>query len=316
MYGVRLAWTELPDQVRGRVGEVLGSPVVEAVSQPGGFSPGSADRVRTGDDTRAFVKAVSATQNPDSPGLHRREAGVLATLTGSVTVPQLLGSYDDGHWVALVIEDVEGRPPELPWTDAELGRTIEALAEVSHVDAPEVWPALEDELAGEFGCWQRVIDEPLLDQAEAAPGGLGPWLRQVAPELHGLARRTLPRLAGRAAAHTDLRADNILIDTSGAVRIVDWPWASRGAAWFDAVGLLINVRWSGDLDVRPHLPAIHALGATEEDVLGTLAGLAGFFVDASRRPAGPGMPTLRAFQAAQGRAALGLLRELGFDRSA
>ena len=91
MFGVRLGWADLPEQLRGWVGEVLGSAVVEAVSQPGGFSPGTADRVRTADGTKAFVKAVSTAQNPDSPGLHRREIEVLRTLAGVAAVPQLAG---------------------------------------------------------------------------------------------------------------------------------------------------------------------------------------------------------------------------------
>lgn len=315
MYGVRLAWSALPEQVRGWVEETLGSPVVEAVTQPAGFSPGSADRVRTADGSRAFVKAVSAKQNPDTPDLHRREISVLRTLAGEASVPRLIDGYDDGHWVALVIEDVEGRHPALPWTDVELERTLATLADLSVVAAPGSWPALEEELVGEFGCWQRVIDEPLPELPDAAPEDIGHWLRDVPRQhrLHAAAQATLPRLAGRAVAHTDLRADNLLIDADGTVRVVDWPWASRGAAWFDAVSLLVNVRWSGDLDVRPHLPAVHALGATEADVTGTLAGLGGFCVDAARRPPKPGLPTLRDFQAAQARAALTLLRELGLD---
>lgn len=308
---MRLTWTDLPAAVRERVGEILGSPVVEAVSQPGGFSPGSADRVRTAAGRRAFVKAVSPAQNPDTPDLHRREISVLRTLTSVASVPQLIEAYDDGEWVALVVEDVEGRHPRLPWTADELGRTLASLAELGSVTAPESWPALEEELAGEFGRWERVVDEPLPASSPATPDGLAVWVRQHAPDLHDLALRTLPLLAGGAVAHTDLRADNLVVQPDGAVRIVDWPWASRGAAWFDAVALLINVRWSGGLDVRPHLPAIHALGATEDDVLGVLAGLAGFFVDMSRQPPSPGLPTLRDFQAAQGRAALTLLCELG-----
>lgn len=304
MYGVRLRWTDLPTSVRGWVGQVLGSPVLEAVSQPAGFSPGSADRVRTADGTRAFVKAVSAAQNQDSPGLHRREVGVLRTLTSVASVPQLIDSYDDGDWVVLVVEDVDGRHPRLPWTPDELDSTLAALTEVAAVATPSSWPALEEELDGEFGCWERVTDD--------RPDGLDPWAAARLTDLHELSRRTLPRVAGGAVAHTDLRADNLLVQPDGAVRIVDWPWASPGAPWFDAAALLINVRWSGNLDVRPSLPAIRALGATDEDVLGVIAGLGGFFVHASRQPSSPGLPTLREFQAAQGRAAIRLLRELGF----
>ena len=74
--------------------------------------------------------------------------------------------------------------------------------------------------------------------------------------------------------------------------------------------LLLNVRWSGPLDVRPHLGALRDLGATDEDVLGVLAGLAGYLVEAAAQPPAPGLPTLRAFQREQGRAALALLQEL------
>src|SRR4051795_12752419 len=107
--GVRVAWADLPRVVRSAVEEILGSPVVEAVSQAGGFSPGSADRVVTADGRRAFVKAVGASINPDSPGLHRREIQVGAALPASPAVPKLLGGWegraeeDGDEWVALVL---------------------------------------------------------------------------------------------------------------------------------------------------------------------------------------------------------------------
>lgn len=52
----------------------MGAPVVSAVSQASGYSPGSADRLRLADGRRVFVKAVSAEVNPDSIAIHRREA--------------------------------------------------------------------------------------------------------------------------------------------------------------------------------------------------------------------------------------------------
>lgn len=303
MYGERLAWEHLPDELRAWVGEVLGSPVVEATSQPGGFSPGTADRVLTADGTRAFVKAVSPEQNPQTPDLHRREIDVLRTLVDVPEVPQLVAAHDDGTWVALVVEDVEGRHPRLPWTHDELAATLHTLGGLAARSVPQAWPALQDELMGEMTAWSRLTATP-------RPADLDPWLAAHAQELDELSRATLPRLAGEAVAHTDVRADNLLVQPDGAVRVVDWPWASRGATWFDAVTLLINVRWSGDLDVRPHLPAVHALGASREDVLGVLAGLGGFFVEASAQPPAPGLPTLRAFQDGQATACARLLEEL------
>ncbi|MFX0539403.1 phosphotransferase family protein [Ornithinimicrobium sp. Y1847] len=306
MYGVRLTWADLPRDVHDAVAAMLGAPVVAAESQPGGFSPGSADRVRTADGTRAFVKAVSTQQNPDSPGLHRREGEVLAQL-GTLTdaVPRLLGVHDDGDWLALVIEDVDGRHPRLPWERQELAAALEALAEIAQVEAPPEWNGLEVEIAGEMACWERVVAEP--------PEDLDPWARERLTDLVELAALTVPRLAGDRVAHTDVRADNLLVRPDGSVRVIDWPWATRGAPWADAAMLLLNVRWAGDLDVRPHLPALHALGAEPEDVVGLVAGLTGFLVDACRRPPSPGLPTLRAFQREQARGGLALLRELWPD---
>ncbi|WP_202879687.1 phosphotransferase family protein [Ornithinimicrobium pratense] len=298
-----MAWEELPREVRSWVGEVLGEPVVGAASQPGGFSPGTADRVITASGRRAFVKGVSPAQNPGTPDLHRREAEVLRSLVDVPEVPQLLASYDDGEWVALVVEDVEGRHPQLPWTEEELRASLAALGDLARRPAPATWPALHEELVGEFGALARLRD--------SGTQGVPPWVAARLDDLVGLCAQTLPRLAGESVAHTDMRADNLLVTPAGTVRVVDWPWASRGAAWADAVMLLVNVRWGGDLDVRPHLPVLHELGAEPEDVLGLIAALGGSFIEAAAKPPAPGLPTLRAFQRKHGQACVALLEELG-----
>lgn len=306
MYGVRLAWAELPDDLRCWVGDVLGGPVVRAVSQPGGFSPGTADRVVTDSGARAFVKAVSPAQNPGTPDLHRREADVLRTLTDLADVPQLIDVYDDGDWVALVVEDVEGAHPSIPWTDEELRSSLASLSRLAGRTAPATWPALHEEVVGELGAWARI--------RQAGPAEVGtalhPWVADRLDELVDLVARTHPRLEGDAICHTDVRADNLLVTPDGSVRVVDWPWASRGAAWADAVMLLVNVRWGGDLDVRTHLDTVLDLGATHEDVLGLVAGLGGFCTEAGGRPPAPGLPTLRQFQREQAQACRLLLQEL------
>ncbi|MFI9153034.1 protein kinase [Streptomyces sp. NPDC053367] len=40
-------------------------------------------------------------------------------------------------------------------------------------------------------------------------------------------------LSGEALLHTDWHPDNVLI-VSGAARLVDWAWPTRGAPWIDA----------------------------------------------------------------------------------
>lgn len=221
-YGVRLAWADLPASVHVWVEESLGSPVVGSASQAGGFSPGSADRVVTADGACGFVKAVSPEQNPDTPDVHRREIAVLREMPPGLGVPRLIASLDDGHWVALIVEDVEGRHPRIPWVDEEVRATLQALADLQRHSAPDRWPRLEEELVGEFGAWARI--------AQARPSDLDPWLAARLGELDTLGRVTLPRVAGDGVCHTDTRADNLLLTPEGTVRVVDWPWASRGRA--------------------------------------------------------------------------------------
>jgi hypothetical protein len=94
-------WDQLPGHVREAIEKRSGGRVVEAVTQPGGFSPGLAARLQLHDRRRIFVKAVSERANPDSPAMHRREARIVAALPDSAPVPRLLWTYDEAGWVAL-----------------------------------------------------------------------------------------------------------------------------------------------------------------------------------------------------------------------
>ncbi|MGQ4386331.1 aminoglycoside phosphotransferase family protein [Streptomyces sp. SAS_270] len=303
--GVRTPWEALPEPVRGAVEEVLGAPVAEAATQVGGFSPGVAARVRTTTGGRAFVKAVSAEANPVSPAIHRAEAEIAAALPAAVPAPRLLGSYDDGTWVALVFEDVDGRQPHVPWKTDELGRVLDSVEGLGRAltPSPVAAPPVAEALADDFAGWRRL--------AEAGGGGedLDP---RVADHLHELAELAAPWAdfaSGDTLAHADLRADNLLLTGDGRVVFVDWPHAVRAAPWFDLLVMLPCVRAQGGPDLE-EVFAAHPLGrdADPEGVTATLAALAGYFVRQSRQPAPPGLPTLRPFQRAQGDAALEWLR--------
>jgi hypothetical protein len=87
--GVRISWMQIPARVRAGIEAIIGGgAVVSAVSQSRGFSPGTADRVVTADGRRAFVKAVSSTQNEQSPSLHRAEAHIGGQLASTSFVPR------------------------------------------------------------------------------------------------------------------------------------------------------------------------------------------------------------------------------------
>src|SRR5690606_38571572 len=115
----RPTWHDLPASVHAAVGELLGSPVVAAESQPGGFSPGTADRVVTAGGRRAFVKVTGTALNDRSAQFHRREAEIVGALS-SPAIPALIGVVDLGDWVAIVSEQVDGHPPALPWRDDDI----------------------------------------------------------------------------------------------------------------------------------------------------------------------------------------------------
>lgn len=303
--GVRTPWAGLPSRVADALADDLGAPVVSAVTQRGGFSPGVAARVVLADGRRAFVKAVSAEANPVSPRFHRVEARNAAALPPEVPAPRLLTTYDDGTWVALVFVDVEGRQPQVPWLEEELGQVLEGVERLSRAltPAPFEAPRVAERFGDNFAGWRRLVDE-----GRVADAGLDPWAVRHAPALAELADPWAEFASGDTLAHADLRADNILLTAQGVV-FVDWPHAVRAAPWFDLLVMLPCVRAQGGPDPEDLFTA-HPLGraADPEGVTRTLAGLAGYFLDHAARPAPPGLPTIRAFQRAQGDAASAWLK--------
>ncbi len=162
--GVRIGRTELPGSVRSGIEGPLGSRVMTAASQPSGFPPGTALRLQLGDGRRAFVKAVGREPNPQSPALRREEARMLAQSPRTAPVPGLLGVHDDGDWAALVLEDVEGRHPELAWQIGELTRITAALedhqAQLTPCPVADL-PTVEERHQEVFNGWRRLLQETL-----------------------------------------------------------------------------------------------------------------------------------------------------------
>ena len=305
--GARMAWEALPASVREAVESGLGSQVVEAVTQPGGFSPGVAARLRLADGGDAFVKAVGSEPNPDSPGLHRAEARVAAALPREAPAPRFLFAHDDGDWVALVFENVDGEEPLLPWRDSDLQRVLGAMADLPTTLTPA--PVEAETFASRFRemlrGWRHLAAEPT--------GGLDPWVEEHVDLLAELEAGWEEASVGETLLHADVRADNILL-TPERVVFVDWPHASLGAPWVDLLAFLPSVAMQGGpkpWEVFDEHPV--ARGAARENVDAVVAALAGFFVQRCTLPPPPGLPTLREFQRAQCVEALAWLRlRLGF----
>jgi aminoglycoside phosphotransferase (APT) family kinase protein len=303
--GPRLEWHEVDASVRRALEEALGAPVVEARNEPGGFSPGLAARCRLDDGRRAFIKAVSPDQNPQACRIHRREAEVASRLPDDLPVPRLRHVHDDGRWVALVFDHVEGRQPAEPWVWDELDVVIDAVASFAERATPTPAPGLQpvqDRYRAAFSGWRRLA------AGEADPSGYGPAVADRIERWAELEAGWAAAAAGDTLLHTDLRADNLLLTADGVV-LVDWPWACTGAAFVDLVMLLPSVGLGGG--PRPEeVVARHRLfREVDPDALGAVvAALAGFFVRQSLDPDPPGLPTVRAFQRAQAQIALEWLR--------
>jgi len=281
---------------------------VEATTQAGGFSPGVAARLRLADGRRVFVKAVSGRANPDSPGMHRREARIAAALPASVPAPRFLDSYDDGDWIALIFEDIDGTAPQTPWQQPELDRVLVAVAALSSAltPAPIAVEPVSELMPYVFSGWQRLAASA--ESREDDLRGVDPWAQRHLAQLVALEAASPAAAAGETLLHADLRADNILL-TPTRVFFIDWPWASRGAPWVDLLFMLPSVAMQHGPKPWEIFDA-HPLGrgAPAAAVTAVVAAAAGFMIRGSRLPPPPGLPTVRAFQRDQGVPALEWLK--------
>ncbi|MCB0909672.1 MAG: phosphotransferase [Nocardioidaceae bacterium] len=282
----RLEWQHLPARVRSWIEERCGSPVVDAASQGGGFTPGFASVLTCADSSRVFVKAASVQAQGLFAASYREEARKLTGLPQGVPAARLLWSRDD-DWVVLGLEYVAGRPPRRPWQVAELDRVLDELESVADLLTPapsalDLEP-VEHEFADLVAAWDHVrTSHPALPHLEEAAA---------------LAAAHVEVTAGDTLVHTDLRADNVIVGDDGRVWLCDWNWPVVGAAWIDTLLLLVEARGDGiDAD---ELLARRALtrDIPADHVDRMIALLAGYFLRQAQLPVPPTSPYLRQHQA-------------------
>ena len=138
--------------------------------------------------------------------------------------------------------------------------------------------------------------------------GLDEWSTRNLERLVELEARAPSAVAGRTLLNFDVRADNILI-AGERVYFVDWPWARIGAPFVEWVALAPSVYMQGGPKPEELLQMVQLGGVTDDAINAVIASLTGYFIGHSRRPSPPGIPTVRAFQAAQGEISLAWLRE-------
>jgi hypothetical protein len=294
----RLPWERVPSSIHRFASSVLGSDVVSAASQAGGYSPGSADRLAGADGACIFVKAVSHELNSFSYELFEQEVAVCVALKDvRLPAPRLLGHVIDGDWIALAFEDIDGHEPGE--RDEDVAAVLDALEGLplapvglrlprGPFDAERTASA---ELAPWSGDWARAVDAGLLDVAPM-------YATERSAEIASLADAASAAVAGNHIVHMDLHTDNVVIDGDARAWIVDWPWAVVGAAWLDSVSYLASMLGALPVEVvdaklaeRPS-----TRDARPDDVNAVIAALAASRLNAGLRVPSPSLIGLRDAQ--------------------
>jgi len=310
--GVRAPWSVMPGSVRAWVDGELGSPVTEAYDQVGGMSPGCATRVVCEDGTRAFVKAVGFDLNPVTPLLFRREITTLTLIGSHELWADLLASYDDGEWVAVLLEDVEGEHPDLS-DDAtmdlllrETERFSAVLAErVPDPPAPDPDHGGLNDLRAQFHTWADAVA-----RADEIPPDLLPaWIRRDTGTWEALVRALALQDVG--LVNFDIRNDNLLLRPGGELVFLDWGGTSVGPLWMDPLLARLERVESPWFDSSlASSPALVAAGDTAVDAW--LVGFATFLAWRAHTAVDVNLPTLNDFRIAVSRSLLaGAERRLG-----
>jgi hypothetical protein len=294
----KLEWLELPPQIRAEVETYFGSPVVDAKTQPGGFSPGVAAKILTGGGDEAFVKCVSSRMSQPSADANRREIKNVSALQGNPRIPKLLHSFEKENWVTLIYEVVEGRHPRLPWKTDELDFVFSELVQLSASLTPcprsEQFETLEESSDATFSGWRNFTGAgSAIAELEDA------WVEAHLGILTDLEVNWIRAARGTSLVHTDLRADQILIAKDRAV-FLDWPHAKIGAPWIDFLFMAPSIVLQGGPGMNSLIERSPLANVPKSDLLSVASALAGFFLWNSLQPPPPRLVTLRPFQRSQG----------------
>lgn len=284
----RLEWPHLPPHIRSLIEQRCGSPVVEAISQGAGFTPGFASVLTCADGSRHFVKAASARAQRMFAEAYREEARKLAGLPVEAPAPRLLWVHDTADpddWVVLGIEHVPSRQPRRPWRAEDLAACLAMTEQLAATLTPPPAGLVLDDFSTEFAGWPALWADVRREHADRA-AELAARFGEVAP--------------GGTLVHTDIRDDNLMLADDGRVLLCDWNWPVVGAAWLDTLILLIGPRGDGlDVDaVLASSPLTRDLDPEAVDIV--LALVTGYFLTSAGQPVPPNSPHMRDAQRWQG----------------
>lgn len=161
-------------------------------------------------DDSLFVKGLRADHK--RVWTQRREAEVNPYLRG--IAPALRWQLEDAGWVLLGFEVLDGHHADYAPGSPDLPKVADLLCRLEEVECPDI------------------------------------ELRQVEQRLESYVAKAsdVAHFAGDSLVHSDLNNQNVMVN--GTAYLVDWAWASRGAAWLDAAYWVVWLMAAGKHDPR------------------------------------------------------------------
>ncbi|AWL38530.1 MULTISPECIES: aminoglycoside phosphotransferase [Streptomyces] len=198
MATTRIGLDRLPTTVRAAVEQYTG-PLLSVVEATEGFNSEIAARVTSA--TGAWHIKGLRTDHP-RVWTQRREASIAPFLGG--VAPALCWHVETAGWDLLGFESQDGHHADFSPGSPDLPEVAALLCRLGETACPGI---------------ELRHAEQRLERYAAAPGDLRFF-------------------AGDHLLHTDLNNTNVLVNNCASqgdrARLVDWAWATRGAAWLDA----------------------------------------------------------------------------------
>jgi hypothetical protein len=196
----------MPEEALAAIESLTGA-VTKTEMLSAGLNSEIAARLHCGNDT-IFVKGLRS----DHPRVwtQRREADINPYTKG--LAPKLLWHIKRDGWDLLGFEDLDGEHVDYSPGSAHLPLVVHALQTLAGVTAPSSV------------------------ELKTMPSRMSAYVDRDSGDLR--------LFAGSSLLHTDWKPDNILVK-NGEVRLVDWAWASTGAAWIDPALWIIWLIASG-----------------------------------------------------------------------
>ncbi len=297
-------WKSVPQELRRRIDQALGSPVVRGTRVWGSYGPGPSYRLLLADGRRAFIKAIWPESNAFQVSAFHREIRVYRLLESQIRpwAPEFIAEVQFEDWHAILLEDL-GPKTAPPWRPIDARTVAQGLAEfhlsTAGVALPGELLTVEEFRILEANFWKN---KPSLDDLKGLAGISGQpkeamaWLEDNFETLQSASNNLTDPTARHTLLHLDVRSDNLRV-VNGAARFFDWPFAGIGPPELDAIIFAPSVEAEGGPDAATVLDWYSAVSQLESELLASAAAVcSGFLAGLCWQPEVPGLPRLRQWQ--------------------